>query len=1255
MRFILTLIISAQAFSAILGDVSSVRILPGHITFDKNDPFYNGYQSGIKRLSGVEKKTPSQVVESFFSGSVLDLKKVETLKDEINQYMQQVMKHFCIDKFRDDLDSYNECDQKFFLKKKFQKKWKYNEFNLSLNAALDQLDYFSSFRNIITKDNINDPANIDALEALFTALEIIQGIRAEDFQRGQMSALLKTFIQAKTVFEDDKIYDNSLHASNLMNPKRDQNFYSYKELEQLKKSGQDISSLDPFDSGMWRKPKKSISSFDTSNYDRQGVKQLNKIFTKDFTEKFLDPNQVIDIVYEGDNLGGGQTVKFDAYIEGVKFKLKFITNKHEAKAQINEGSEIIKHLQGSEANVEPVVNNIAAAIGYTVDPTYFKKAVRLYISEDEFGEGSFEKVREDLIEELTEKYGVSSNAQSALNDVHIDDDGKKYILIKSVSLEQKSNELTDQNIGFFQRTGLGKTLKREHRAMYLFMALIMDVDIKDDNTKVKIVPYVDERGETKYKTMLSNSDMGASLGIGHPNLYNFNLVNNVTRNMIDLSFIRIFDFDQRFVMNFDDAKWLTRRLAQLSLKQIEKAFSYGGFPELVAKYYSQVFAKKRNQLVKALGLEGETFKDDSGRDFTIELLKEFNGTIEGYENFFMNGHLTDPENKLFDSSLENFPRYWGVSYKNLSSGDAQTDMIRNLKTLLKMRTKKLINDYITSQVMVDQSGVGFLNNGIYENYLYNYCDGNCLINAVNVGVNSFVPFRYIVENPDKDSKNPFLLLDVFRIGFYVGQSSTNINDYVNLGLSSVAGVSAGAKVFRMREYIKIKEVKSLDAYFSKKERLLLSPKEVFKSFENKVNNLGLNESFLVSEYLGVSGDIRIRSTGFYPFASLRFMSKAISLKKNLVMKTKDGLDLRYGKAKSLTFDASFNIFDFFVRFPLIRYASTKNVFSEKVIRFDKKSNFSDLAFCMKLAVNCENQVYQKRDTFLTTSQNMFNFFKLFGDDRIKTRGYTEFQDFFSGDIVKEKYYIFKTNNYNLSNLVMTQDEISSIAHINQDKELSVAVDVNYYQPAAKKYHYQKFVEKFKEILPDDIIALDTKSMKHYLGDLNATINVVFTDKLLKKFFADNFLSKMFCSTYVDFAQLDVEKKSCLTSRNSEIRRFLRKYKRAQEAYVSLMNYDIEFMKYKHLKKISKFFYDKKFKTSVVKYLTRISDKDYYKRDVEIFSSQSAFAGDIDVIKESDLYKGKADKFELLDTELVGDDILEMVNPFVYSNVNFVLL
>ena len=310
---------------------------------------------------------------------------------------------------------------------------------------------------------------------------------------------------------------------------------------------------------------------------------------------------------------------------------------------------------------------------------------------------------------------------------------------------------------------------------------------------------------------------------------------------------------------------------------------------------------------------------------------------------------------------------------------------------------------------------------------------------------------------------------------------------------------------------------------------------------------------------------------------------------------------------------------------------------------------------MKLSVNCEDQIFQRRDTFLTTSQNMFNFFKLFGDDRIKTRGYTEFQDFFSGDVIKEKYYIFKTNNYNLSNLVMTQDEISSIAHINQEKELSVAVDINYYQPAAKKYHYKKFIEKFQEILPDDIVALDTKSMKYYLGDFNAKINVVFTDKLLKRFFAEDFISKMFCKTYVDFAQLDIDKKSCLNSRNSEIRRFLRKYERAQEAYVSLMNYDIEFMKYRHLKRISKFFYDKKFKTSVVKYLTRISDKDYYKRDVEISSSQSAFAGDIDVIKESDFYKGKADKFELLDTELVGDDILDMVNPFVYSNVNFVLI
>ena len=59
----------------------------------------------------------------------------------------------------------------------------------------------------------------------------------------------------------------------------------------------------------------------------------------------------------------------------------------------------------------------------------------------------------------------------------------KYIEIKSVTLEAKSNIKSDSNLGFFVRDALGKRFKREHRGAYTFLAWIGDIDSKDDNTK----------------------------------------------------------------------------------------------------------------------------------------------------------------------------------------------------------------------------------------------------------------------------------------------------------------------------------------------------------------------------------------------------------------------------------------------------------------------------------------------------------------------------------------------------------------------------------------------------------------------------------------------------------------------------------------------------------------------------------------------------------------------------------------------------
>lgn len=1247
----LIFITSFSSLAAIVGPVAQTNIYPGHISFDKKDPFYKGYSGAVKNISGLSKKTPSQIVEHYFSKNSLSDKKINELISDTKDYLLDVKKNLCIEKFDKKLTSYNQCGEIFYNSKEFQKKWKKNKYNIALKFVVQKLNELKAESHLVTKENINSKESLIRIEKLFTSLELIEAMRGDDYQRAKLSTLLRSIVQVQNVLSKDSLNKNSKHPANLLKNSNDQMFYSYQELQNLKTNGFDLSKLEPPSSGMWRKPKKSISKYDTISYDRTGIEQLKEIFQESFVNKFLDPEQVIDVQYRGDKLGGGQTVKFDAYIEDVKFKVKFTTNKHDARANFSEGSLLKKHIQASEANVEPVANTLAASIGYTIDPTYFKKKIRLYLIDKKGKSKNFKTLRLNLISSLNERYGMASNAKSALSDIRIDEEGKKYILMRSVSLEQKSNNKTDMNIGFFKRSGLGKSLKREHRAFYTFMALIMDIDLKDDNTKVKIVPFETKTGETSYKAMLSNSDMGSSLGTGHPNLYNFDLVKNQTKSRIDLNFIRIFSYDNRFSANLDDAKWLMRRVAQLKLTQIERAFSYAGHTKLVAKYYALLFAKKRNQLVKALDLLGETFMDDANESFTIELLDQFDDTIEGFEKYFVNGFLTDPNNELLDEEFENFPRYWGMSYTNFLTDDPQKQLVKDLKLMIKLRAKRIINENVISQVSLSNSGLGFLNNGTFQNNIFNFCDGNCFFSGLNVGVNSFIPYRFVIDNPDNESPNPFLIVDIFRLGLYAGNSTNSFEQNLSLAQRNLLSINSGAKVFRLKEYIKVKEVKTIDAFFDQRPSIKINAKEVFKSLDEKIINLNNNESVLIREYLGIAGEIAARPVAYIPFSSIRLRTRAVGIKSSLVDKTKDHFYLRNGKLSSLNADLTFNLIDMIFRYPIARYANTTNSFDEKVIKFNNGTKLDVIVNCLKSTKKCLENPTQKRKSSISTTETIFDFFKIFGQIRTKTRGQSLLEDFFNKTQSNEKYYIFRTNTYRLRKLVLTQGELLSVAHINDRSEINVAVELNYFRPAAKIKHFKMFLEDYARLLPDDLANYNTSQMKFYLGDLKAQIKVIINEKALAPLFDNSFLEGVFCSAFMDFKKLPINP-DCTANPSKQVKVFLRKYRLAKVAYDSLKETNVQQNKHKHLKRLAKFFHDKKFKTSILKFLTRISPKQGFKRDVQIVSSLNAFAGDVGEIKESNYYKGEAQGFAIINSTLIGDRLLKSLNPFVYNNIDF---
>jgi hypothetical protein len=110
----------------------------------------------------------------------------------------------------------------------------------------------------------------------------------------------------------------------------------------------------------------------------------------------------------------------------------------------------------------------------------------------------------------------------------------------------------------------------------------------------------------------------------------------------------------------------------------------------------------------------------------------------------------------------------------------------------------------------------------------------------------------------------------------------------------------------------------------------------------------------------------------------------------------------------------------------------------------------------------------------------------------------------------------------------------------------------------------------------------------------------------------------------------------------------RGYDRAKINYEKLIAEPIQEMKDRHLKRISKFFYDKKFKHDIVKFMISFAKKEEFKRDVRLFSSLSGFPGDIEEIKESNFLQGKNDRFEIEQMRMSGDSLFALIEPYFYQ-------
>ena len=1281
-----TLLLANPLFSDILGSFEGTRLLPGYIDLSLKSKAAKNIVRPSRRNDGVERRTPSQILASYVDSDLFDEAKANRFIAEVQELQANAFYTYCSTKLPEEVSATHAfCHKIDFTKKKHDdealakmlKKWRKQEALLATDLAIAKMKKAIELGRNLNLKHINRPLALPFLEAFFGAMEAYESIKAEDADWGRAISNRKYLLNILAGFLSNHVITSRRpEAANIPIPPRlaarfpHQVFFAPEQLEQLEADGEDISRLHPLPSGFWRPPVANLSAYDPKTYGRAGLSSLKSRLDKQQIEDLLNPEKEISVTYKPSSPSNGTTPKIDIiYGDGQKWKMKFVTDKLGSSSPLSPTTAVRRLIMSSEVNIEPAVNNLAHMTGYTVDPTYFKVVVRLYMPEDVYRDNDFDRyLEEELLHPLKDRFDRSWNTRSAFEHIKTDKDGKKYIEMRSVTLEKKSDVKTDRNVSFFVRHGLGKSLKREFRAFGLFLALIQDPDVKDDNTKIKIIPGA---ADEEPKIAFAASDMGIALGFGFPNLYGKNLVQRLKRHRdgrpkkMKLDYYSLFPFPLIKTVSFADARWLMRLIAQIPERKIYESFRAAGYPRVVARYYREIFLRRCDQLYEGLNLLGETFVGTNGVPVTIKkrskIIDPETFSLPSKKVTFNEGKLEDPENKLFDPKREHFPRDWGTAISNDVTGRHKDEFYKLLKKGLVLQGGNLVQRSLLENFQF--SNIGARNRDPF-------CLERCFFSGLKFGVDWFVPMRFLLENPtDSSDKYPYWVVDMFRLAFTLGAGVDRILD--RLGLSFTAGmVGLGKEFVKGWDFIKIRPVRDYSEALKKLgNNRGAGRKYVLKNIEAQVvDDMEPGDILIGSNYIGSAASIIGRNPNFFfvdPNAGVEAGVETYLTNRIYMMKGADNhLLANWADLKRINVYASAFAELLFLRVPIMKAEHLRKSANNRVFEF----NLSDPDARASLLANInashpdkvdpryrhQSKVVKHRGWNLRL--NLFGIAKwLKGGKKQEVEG----SDFQTGKHVHELAYE-RSSNLNLLKHLEPHDRnhLKVRTQVSRDGHLFAKFDFRHYQNQAYRRDFLKAIKRHRSILPPDFITFDPKSVKYYIGNLEIESNVVFGPEAFETLFLDPKLDKhRLCKAYGTANEIrknlddwcsKVNSWRLVGQRKRQARSFLSQFAKAKSAYVQhanllarkavdiLADSEIRSTIYDMLEKITNLLFENRRTKKVFDTIQSLISAEHIHRDVKMSSVLEGFPGLIDTIEVSSKYRGKLKLDDRYKHEDVGD-------------------
>ena len=386
--------------AAMVGKYDHVQNLPGYIGDSSSDAYYSTTPYLTKQSSDydIELRSASQIMhEDYFNkdGSI-NVRAIDKKIILVERHRSVAYISYCAErKSREANADIRSCEHE--VNESILAKWRKKKLYRIYKFTLNELRAARALADNVTRKTINNASSQQFLHHLFQGLETFASIKDQDPITNDYSRIFKHVTLRKW-----QINTGGSEASNLMIPAErkakdivgdSRVFFSPKEAKNLHRSGKlDISTLNPVDSGFWRKPH-SIREFDTRNYNA----------STGIGEEITDPDHEISVVYEFRSISSGHTPKFIADYKGKSWKVKYLVGVTDIGKSMNFLDVFSRFRKyGQEVNTETAVNNLAAALGYTVNPTFYKKSIRVYLpQEDPSDVDEFNALLKKLLAEMT--------------------------------------------------------------------------------------------------------------------------------------------------------------------------------------------------------------------------------------------------------------------------------------------------------------------------------------------------------------------------------------------------------------------------------------------------------------------------------------------------------------------------------------------------------------------------------------------------------------------------------------------------------------------------------------------------------------------------------------------------------------------------------------------------------------------------------------------------------------------------------------